>query len=61
MSMWRHAPKKTLTPVRARPFQRVQFLRGTENVYLDLAYVSKEFRSLLDLCLILSIRSIWKR
>jgi uroporphyrinogen decarboxylase len=39
----------TLPPVGARPFERIQFLRGTENVYLDLAYDSKEFRALLDL------------
>jgi hypothetical protein len=39
----------TLPPVSARPFERIQFLRGTENVYLDLAYDSKEFRALLDL------------
>ncbi|MFV1980061.1 MAG: uroporphyrinogen decarboxylase family protein, partial [Rhodothermia bacterium] len=39
----------TLTPVSARPFERIQFLRGPENVYLDLAYDSKQFRSLLEL------------
>jgi hypothetical protein len=41
--------KFTLPPVSARPFERLQFLRGSENVYLDLAYDSKEFRTLLDL------------
>lgn len=39
----------TLPPVSARPFERIQFLRGTENVYLDLAYDSKEFRTLLGI------------
>ncbi|MCX6928328.1 MAG: methyltransferase [Verrucomicrobia bacterium] len=30
-----------------RPFERLQFLRGTENVYLDLAAESPELRELL--------------
>ncbi|HEX9660536.1 MAG TPA: uroporphyrinogen decarboxylase family protein [Rhodothermales bacterium] len=39
----------TINPVSARPFERLQFLRGTENVYLDLASGSSEFTQLLDL------------
>jgi len=31
-----------------RPFERLQFLRGTENVMMDLALGSGELRSLLD-------------
>ncbi|MCC6424438.1 MAG: methyltransferase [Phycisphaerales bacterium] len=31
----------------ARPFERIQFLRGTENVFVDLADESAEFRDLL--------------
>ena len=31
----------------ARPFERLQFLRGTENLYIDLAYGSAEIRSLI--------------
>ncbi len=33
----------------ARPFERLQFLRGTENVYMDLADESPELRQLLML------------
>lgn len=32
----------------ARPFERIQFIRGTENVYMDLATQSQDFRVLLD-------------
>lgn len=38
----------TIPPVSARPFERLQFLRGTENVYLDLAWETAEFRQLLE-------------
>lgn len=31
-----------------RPFERVQFLRGTENTFLDLAYGTKEIYMLLE-------------
>ena len=31
-----------------RPFERMQFLRGSENLYLDLAEMSAEVRDLLD-------------
>ena len=32
-----------------RPFERIQFLRGTENVFLDLGYGVKEIKTLLDM------------
>ena len=38
-----------LSSVCARPFERLQFLRGTENLYIDLGYDSKEFRTLLTM------------
>ncbi len=38
-----------LSDVSARPFERIQFVRGTENVFFDLAYDSKEFRQLLEM------------
>lgn len=31
----------------ARPFERLQFLRGTENLYIDLAYDTSEVRTLI--------------
>lgn len=33
----------------ARPFERMQFIRGTENLMLDIAEDSAEFHALLDL------------
>ena len=38
-----------LSDVTARPFERLQFLRGTENLFLDLAYQPKELFLLRDL------------
>ena len=32
-----------------RPFERMQFLRGSENLYLDMGYDTAEFRRLKDL------------
>ena len=32
-----------------RPFERLQFLRGSENLYMDLAYDSAELRRLMDM------------
>jgi len=32
----------------ARPFERIQFLRGTENIYMDLAMQPDGLKSLLD-------------
>jgi uroporphyrinogen decarboxylase len=39
--------KFMISGVCARPFERLQFLRGTEDLYLDLAYGSAEIRSLM--------------
>ncbi len=38
-----------LSPCIARPFERLQFLRGTEALYVDIAYGTAEFRQLLDM------------
>ena len=38
-----------LSDVCARPFERLQFLRGSENLFLDLAYGSEEIRKLLEM------------
>ncbi|MGB6031528.1 MAG: uroporphyrinogen decarboxylase family protein [Bacteroidota bacterium] len=38
-----------VSSVCARPFERLQFLRGTENLYIDLGYDSKEFRTLVGM------------
>ncbi|RKY04196.1 MAG: methyltransferase [Planctomycetota bacterium] len=32
----------------ARPFERIQFIRGTENIYMDLAMQEDGFKALLD-------------
>jgi len=44
----RQTDKFVLAPCCPRPFERLQFLRGTENVMMDLALGSEELRSLLD-------------
>jgi len=42
------ASEKFMTSgVCARPFERLQFLRGTENLYIDLAYDTAEVRTLI--------------
>jgi uroporphyrinogen-III decarboxylase len=38
-----------LSDVTARPFERMQFLRGTENLYLDIGYGTAEFQKLLNM------------
>lgn len=38
-----------LSAVTARPFERLQFLRGSEALFIDLAEDTPEFRSLLDM------------
>ena len=37
-----------LSDCTARPFERMQFLRGTENLFLDLAYQPRELFQLRD-------------
>jgi hypothetical protein len=38
-----------LSDVTARPFERLQFLRGTENLFIDIAYGTANFRTLLKI------------
>ena len=38
-----------MSSVCARPFERLQFLRGTENLFLDLAYDTAELRRLVEM------------
>jgi uroporphyrinogen decarboxylase len=38
-----------LSSAGVRPFERMQFLRGTENVFMDLAYDTKEIRKLIEI------------
>ena len=38
-----------LSGMTAQPFERMQFLRGTENLYMDIAYGTAEFRRLLEM------------
>ncbi len=41
--------KFMLSAVCARPFERLQFLRGTENLFMDLAYDTREVRKLIEI------------
>lgn len=41
--------KFVLSDVTARPFERLQFLRGTENLFLDIGYDLPEFYKLLKM------------
>ncbi|OHB59063.1 MAG: hypothetical protein A2Y12_18490 [Planctomycetes bacterium GWF2_42_9] len=47
----------------ARPFERVQFLRGTETVLMDMAYDCAQFRSLLAMVHEFYLREVegWSR
>jgi len=45
----RQSEKFMLSDVTARPFERMQFLRGTENLYMDIAYGSAKFYELLEM------------
>lgn len=38
-----------LSDVTARPFERLQFLRGTQNLFIDIAYGTAEVRTLLEM------------
>jgi len=38
-----------LSDVTARPFERIQFLRGTEALFIDIGYGTAEFRKLLEM------------
>ena len=41
--------KFVLSDITARPFERIQFLRGSENVFLDLAYGGSQIRKLIEM------------
>ncbi len=41
--------KFMISDITARPFERIQFLRGSENVFMDLAYGTKEIRKLIEM------------
>ena len=41
--------KFMLSDVTARPFERLQFLRGSQNLYMDIGYGTSEFRKLLEM------------
>jgi uroporphyrinogen decarboxylase len=43
----RHTDKFVIAADKTRPFERVQWLRGTENVYMDIAVQSQEFMRML--------------
>lgn len=47
----------------ARPFERLQFLRGTEDLYIDLAYDTPEVRTLISMVheYYLNEVSLWAR
>lgn len=38
-----------LSGLTAQPFERMQFLRGTENLFIDIAYGTANFRRLLEM------------
>jgi uroporphyrinogen decarboxylase len=38
-----------LSEVTARPFERLQFLRGSENLFIDIGYGTAELRTLLEI------------
>jgi len=44
-----NSDKFMLSHITARPFERLQFLRGTENLFLDLAEGSNKLLNLLDI------------
>ncbi len=50
--------KFMLSKVTARPFERLQFLRGSENLYMDLGYNSRELRKLVEMVHDFYIREI---
>ena len=47
--MAEQSDKFILSPCTARPFERLQFLRGTEALFTDIAYGTAELRTLIDM------------
>lgn len=52
------ADRFTLASTFTRPFERLQFLRGTENLLCDLAYDPPELRRLIDMLHEFSLREM---
>lgn len=50
--------KFMLSDICARPFERLQFIRGTENFFIDLAYGTKEIYTMRDMVHEYNIRHI---
>ena len=44
----RSSDKFVMSPCCARPFERIQFIRGTENIYMDLVMQPDGFKDLLN-------------
>jgi uroporphyrinogen decarboxylase len=47
-----------LAGTHTRPFERLQFLRGTEKIFMDLAYGTKEVNTLIEMIHDFSIREM---
>lgn len=47
-SFCRNSDKHVMSDSSVRPFERLQFLRGSENTYMDLALQTDGFKTLLD-------------
>lgn len=45
---YRKTDKFVISSCCARPFERIQFIRGTENIYMDLALQTDGFKNLLN-------------
>lgn len=50
--------KFMLSDIVARPFERLQFLRGSQNLYLDIGYGTSQFRKLLEIVHEFSLENI---
>lgn len=47
--LYEETDKFVLSDVTARPFERLQFLRGSQNLFLDIGYNVEEFHKLLKM------------
>lgn len=50
--------KFVISDVAARPFERLQFLRGTENLFIDIAYGVSELQKLIEILHEFNIKDI---
>lgn len=55
---YRNSSQFVLATTHTRPFERLQFLRGTENVYMDLAYGAPELLQLKEMLHEFSLREL---